>query len=63
MTDLPAGGLPAEPDTHPDPAGTPHATTEHLRRLWAAGGRDITVTYDEQVVRHRGYLANNRPDS
>jgi len=34
----------------------PTGTTEHLRRLWAAGGRDITVTYNDDVVRHRGYL-------
>ena len=29
------------------------ATTERLRRLWMAGSRDITITYDEDVVRYR----------
>ena len=38
----------------------PTGTTEHLRRLWAAGGRDITVTYNDDVVRHRGYLTHPR---
>ena len=38
------------------------STTEHLRRLWLAGARDITVTYDEDVVRHRTYLAHPRTD-
>ncbi len=38
------------------------ATTEHLRRLWLAGARDITVTYDADVVRHRTYLSQPRRD-
>ncbi len=40
----------------------PAVTTDHLRRLWEAGGRSITVTYDEQAVRHRAYLAHPRTD-
>ncbi len=39
------------------------ATTEHLRRLWLAGARDITVTYDADVVRHRTYLSHPRTDT
>jgi hypothetical protein len=39
------------------------ATTEHLRQLWLVGGRDITVTYDEDAVRHRTYLAHPRNDT
>ena len=39
------------------------ATTEHLRRLWKAGARDITITYDEDVVRHRTYLTHPRTDT
>jgi hypothetical protein len=31
--------------------------------LWLAGGRDITVTYDEDAVRHRSYLAHPHRDS
>ena len=38
------------------------ATTEHLRQLWMAGARDITVTYDADVVRHRTYLSHPRND-
>lgn len=63
MSDIPTGGWPADKD-----AGTaqidndPTATTEHLRRLWLAGARQITVTYDEQAVRHRAYLMRPRTD-
>ncbi len=39
------------------------ATTEHLRRLWMAGARDITVTYDADVVRHRTYLSHPRTET
>jgi hypothetical protein len=42
--------------------GDSAATTEHLRRLWMAGARDITVTYEADVVRHRTYLTHPRID-
>lgn len=51
-------GPPTRRHTDPDPS----LTAEHLRRLWEAGGRNITVTYDEEVVRHRAYLARPRTD-
>ena len=38
------------------------AATEHLRRLWLAGARNLTVTYDADVERHRGYLSHPRTD-
>lgn len=41
---------------------TSAVTTEHLRRLWMAGARDITVTYDADAVRHRTYLLHPRTD-
>ena len=44
-------------------SGDSAATTEHLRRLWMAGARDITVTYDADTVRHRTYLSHPRTDS
>jgi len=37
-------------------------TTEHLRSLWQAGGRNITVSHHEEIVRHRSYLARPQPD-
>ena len=68
-TDIPEPGWSADSDAghttrdHADPPSTPlHETTEHLRQLWLAGGRDITVTYDDEAVRHRGYLAHPRTD-
>ena len=39
------------------------ATTEHLRRLWMAGARDITVTYNADMVRHRTYLSHPRTET
>jgi hypothetical protein len=42
--------------------GDSAATTEHLRRLWMAGARDITVSYEADVVRHRTYLTHPRID-
>jgi hypothetical protein len=68
-TDIPEPGWSADSDAghpardHSDPSSTsPQATTEHLRQLWLAGGRNITVTYDEEAVRHRSYLAHPRTD-
>ncbi len=64
--DIPAKGVPADSDAgltaHPTFDTDPAVTTDHLRRLWQAGGRNITVTYDEQAVRHRAYLAHPRTD-
>jgi hypothetical protein len=40
------------------------ATAEHLKRLWEAGARNITVTYDDDdALRHRNYLAHPRTDT
>lgn len=64
MSDIPTAGWSADKD-----AGSaridndPTATTEHLRRLWMAGARQITVTYGEQAVRHRSYLLRPRTDT
>jgi hypothetical protein len=64
MTDIPTPGWPADSDAGNAPTNSdPIATTEHLRRLWLAGARDITVTYDEQAVRHRAYLLRPRTGS
>lgn len=79
MSDIPTQGWPAANDVgtssqhgnpeHSNPEhnhlehSDPTATTEHLRRLWLAGARDITVTYDEQAVRHRAYLLRPRADA
>jgi hypothetical protein len=69
-TDTPEQGRSADSDAgrtardHADPPSIPlQAITEHLRQLWLAGGRDITVTYDEEAVRHRTYLAHPRTDT
>jgi hypothetical protein len=64
--DIPLEGWPADSDAgltaHPTFDTDPAVTTDHLRRLWQAGGRSITVTYDEETVRHRAYLAHPRTD-
>jgi hypothetical protein len=64
--DIPSERVPADSDAgltaHPTFDTDPAVTTDHLRRLWEAGGRSITVTYDEQAVRHRAYLAHPRTD-
>lgn len=70
-TDATTGRSPdtEDPDNHTEVSGEDAiddlsaATTEHLRRLWMAGARDITVTYDADVVRHRTYLAHPRTDT
>jgi hypothetical protein len=69
-TDAPESGRSADSDAghtapdHADPRSIPlQTTTEHLRQLWLAGGRDITVTYDDDAVRHRTYLAHPRNDT
>ena len=69
-TDIPEPGWSADNDAghsarHPaDPQSISlGATTEHLRQLWLAGGRDITVTYDEEAIRHRAYLAHPRTET
>jgi len=63
-TDIPDTGVPADSDAGDTARQStdPVSTTEHLRRLWLAGARDITVTYDADVVRHRTYLAHPRTD-
>lgn len=68
MSDNLITGWPADNDAgsappHSDHPGDPTATTDHLRRLWLSGARDITVTYDEQAVRHRAYLLRPRTDT
>ena len=64
MSDNPAPGWPADNEAGiTQDRGDPAATTEHLRRLWQAGARDITVTYDDRAERHRSYLLRARPDS
>ena len=54
------------PNSHPEvdaEVDESAATTEHLRRLWLADARDITVTYDADVVRHRTYLSHPRTET
>lgn len=41
----------------------PEIITAHLRRLWLAGGRDITPTPTDEVVRRRTYLAHPCTDT
>ena len=64
-TDTPATGVPdaTAADRITRRYSDPATTTEYLRSLWQAGGRDITVSDDEQIVRHRGYLARSQPDN
>ena len=63
--DRPEQGGPADTDAdQPNPGSSdPASITEHLRRLWAAGARDITITSTDQVVRHRTYLTHPRTDT
>lgn len=63
MSDIPHPGWTADNDAGSAPSDSdPITTTEHLRRLWLAGARDITVTYDEKAVRHRAYLLRPHTD-
>jgi hypothetical protein len=63
-TDRPPCGVPdaTAADRVPRRLSDPGTTTEHLRSLWQAGGRNITVSHHEEIMRHRSYLARPQPD-